>query len=535
MRTAQPLDLSHARSIANRVLPVLVMLVSLLGRTSWVQAQSGTVEFDVIEVVPGKVDILGRPEDGPPLASRVRLLDARGRPLKIRGGSFQSGWNLVQSPWKFRGRTGQYTFEVTHGPQFAKGRGGFTLDRNSVANDVLRLKRYSNLEEESWVGGDLSVRIPAEKAIGWLAAEDLAMAVSTVGNSQLEAALAAQEGQQAMEPIYGERSEWVETRSYADSQACPGLAFHHWLPPAQVPQDIPSSRLLVMAHEQPVAEDGLPVHVEVQSLLEAEVPIWLASGHVDSIQLLGHHTTIDGKAPIIKPALDPEPGRFRGEQGLGRLTEYLYWQVLETGLRIPPTAGSGFGKTSSPLGYNRVYAFVPSESRQEWWHAVRQGHSFVTNGPLLRAKANGQPPGAVFQAEEGNVVQLNLEVILTVSDPVDYLDVIFNGKKLYEARLNEYAKQGGRIPTLKVEESGWLVVRVVTGVGDTYRIASTAPFYCEVGERPRISRKSCQLFQDWLEIAEEQLAKRPAAKAQQVYLKAAKKFWEQRLAESTVD
>ena len=504
---------------------LVASVLFVLPQESW--AQSGSVAIEFLESIPGKVDILGRPEGGLPLDCRVKLLDSRGRVVKIRGALFQSGWNLIQSPLKFRGRAGQYTFEATHGPQFAKGRGGFTLDRNSEATDVLRLKRYSDLQEESWLGGDLSVFIPAEQALPWLPAEDLTMAVAPLDN----AALDKQEDKQNEEATR-EEDRWVETFSYRDSVACPGLVFHHWLPPAEVPEGIPSSRLLVMAKRDSLTEQTAPVHVEVHTIWEREVPIWLASQHVDSIRLLGDFTTIDGKAPTMEPTLDPDPGRFRGVQGPGRLAEYLYWQVLETGLRIPPTAGSGFGKTSSPLGYNRVYAHVPSDSREDWWQAVREGRSFVTSGPLLRAMVNGQPPGAVFEVPQGNRLQLDFEVNLTVSDPVDYLDVIFNGKKLYEARLDEYAKQGGRIPTLEVKESGWLVVRVVTGVGETYRIAATAPFYCEVGGVPRISRKSVLLFQNWLEIAKEELS---SVEAQQPYLKAAEKYWEQRLEKANAD
>ncbi len=49
---------------------------------------------------------------------------------------------------------------------------------------------------------------------------------------------------------------------------------------------------------------------------------------------------------------------------------------------------------------------------------------------------------------------------LTVADPVEYVDVVFNGDALYHAPLDEYAKQGGKIPRLEVDRSGWLVVRV---------------------------------------------------------------------------
>ncbi|MEZ6074697.1 MAG: hypothetical protein R3C56_03195 [Pirellulaceae bacterium] len=151
-----------------------------------------------------------------------------------------------------------------------------------------------------------------------------------------------------------------------------------------MPANVPSSRLLDMAKTALLATDELPVHAEIGRLWERDVPIWLASGHIDSIQLLGSHLTYDGQRQTpVEPLVDPDPGRFRGPHAGGRLVEYLYWQVLECGLRIAPTAGSGFGRNGSPLGYNRVYAYSPNPSRAAWWQAVRDGQAFVTSGPLL--------------------------------------------------------------------------------------------------------------------------------------------------------
>src|SRR5690606_17445131 len=41
---------------------------------------------------------------------------------------------------------------------------------------------------------------------------------------------------------------WVEAAGYRDARPDDGgLVLHHWMPPAAVPRDVPSSRLLVMA------------------------------------------------------------------------------------------------------------------------------------------------------------------------------------------------------------------------------------------------------------------------------------------------
>lgn len=487
------------------LLPV-VFLASWALSAGWLNAQSGVIEIDLLEA-----------ETEEPLTGRVQILDAQGRPQRARGAFFEGGWNLVESPMVYRGRPGDYTYRVFHGPEFATGSGGFTLDKKSQAYDVLRLPRYANLADEGWVAGDLASHRSVASTGRWAPVEGIALAVCLSAGPRSD-----------LQPGTTEQP-WVEDGSFLDGRPGSGLALHHWVPPAEVPADVPSSRLLVMAKQATPRAQALPVHVEITRLWARDTPIWLASNQVDSIQLLGEHLVAEGPTPEFQPVVDPQPGRFRGALRPGRLTEYLYWQVLEAGLRIPPTAGSHCGKNKSPLGYNRVVASVASAGRQAWWQAVRAGRVFVTNGPLLRARVNGETPGAVFRAAKGESIDLDVTLTLTVADPVDYLDVIYNGESLYQARLDEYAQAGGRIPTLTVDRSGWLVLRVITGKSESYRMATTAPFYVELGDEPRVSQSAVRFFQQWLEQSARQLEEAPESAASQPFLAAARDFWARRL------
>ncbi len=494
----------------------VVGLLLFAGAPSEVMAQAGVVEIDFLDA-----------ETDQPLPCRVQILDSQGRYQRARGSLFDGQWNLVTEALFYRGRPGDYRYRVAHGPQFSPGNGQFTLDKNSEGYDAVRLERHCDLEQEGWVGGDLLVHTSEKNALAWMPAEDLQMS-AVVGSKIASGGLA--------ETTRDGASRWVETGAYYDDRSGSGIVTHHWLPPAAVPDDLPSTRLLVMSKQ--ASEAGQPrVHNEIQKLWALDVPIWLASARVDSIQLLSSHLTPDGKGERIRFIVDPAPERFSGRTQAARKVEAIYWKVLEAGLHIPPTAGSGYGQAQPKLrthvGYNRIYASVASGSTEDWWQAVRQGRSFVTNGPLLRATVNGQPPGTVFESAD-DPIELSVALTLTVSDPVDYLDVIFNEETLYQARLDEHAKRGGRIPPLTVDESGWMVIRVVTAVDETYRIACTAPFYFQIGDRPRVSVAAVQFFQDWLEEAEEAYQGRPNADQQKVYVEAAKRFWESRAQMATV-
>ena len=493
----------------------------------------------------GKIELqMEEEEAGDLLTCRVRMRGANVRELRIRGALHQSGWNLVESPLKYEGRAGDYQYEISHGPQFSRGLGGFTLDRKSEAIDVIRLPRHCDLDVEGWRGGDLLAYVKPEETARWLTAEDLSMAV-VVHSTEAKAGVArsnvnsdeksvttadanseqAKSTDKAVARVSGEGKRWVDAQSYQDARPGSGLSLHHWSPGRDVPEWVPSSKLLVMAKEQ------AGTFAEIQRLWARDVPIWLASGKIDGVQVLSDHLTIEGEgAARVSTPPNIDEAMYRGPRGPGRMVEQIYWQLLETGLRIPPTAGSGFGRTPSPLGYNRVYVMTGNPDPAAWWQSLRDGQNFVTSGPLLRASVNECLPGNVFTSDE-KPIELDIDLKLTVADPVEYLDVVFNGRTLYQARLDEYAKQGGKIPPQTIKESGWLVIRVVTEREFTYRIATTAPFYFEFDSVPRISREAVEFFQAWLDRTDKQIAAEPeqVRNGAAPYVNSAKRFWTERL------
>lgn len=298
--------------------------------------------------------------------------------------------------------------------------------------------------------------------------------------------------------------------------------------------------------------------VELTQPWARDVPLLLAHENVRTLQLLSNlnrpsadeklampaskadKTTFAavslglGKDRVVCQAYAPieeaDRIRFKDSRGLGRMTEFIYWQMLETGLRITPTASSGFGIGDTHLGYNRVYIY--SESQPDvagWWHTIQQGSTVVTNGPLLRVNINGSAPGGLQASYRGQSIPLDIAVDLSVREPVDYLDVVFNGSTLYSAKLEDHYNRG-EFPPLEITESGWLVVRVVTAHEKGYRLATTAPFYFEFDGKPRISKKSVEFFLQWLENAKADIRRdENLAKNYEEELDRAQTYWQSRL------
>lgn len=208
---------------------------------------------------------------------------------------------------------------------------------------------------------------------------------------------------------------------------------------------------------------------------------------------------------------------YRDARGRQQWTEEVYFHLLNTGHRLPPTAGSGSGMSPNAVGSNRTYVFVDPEeysekadrsgyqfeganagfNRKMWWNALREGHAVITNGPLLQPWVEGCVPGEVFTFPEGDEPEkLNPSMTLTMQQKAQYVEILMNGRVIQSIPFRNYAETG-RLPLLEVKESGWFLIRVVADEPQTYCCVMSAPYYVEMGQKTAIQEKSAQFFVNW--------------------------------------
>ena len=251
-------------------------------------------------------------------------------------------------------------------------------------------------------------------------------------------------------------------------------------------------------------------------------------GQVDSIGLANNHMCRDtmyeseawGKPRVVE--------RYPAPLGNGYWSQEIYYHLLNCGLRIPPSAGSASGVLPNPVGYNRVYVHVGKElTWEKWWEGLRAGRSFVTNGPLLRVTADGELPGHVFTAADGKEVKVELKGELTTRDTIRFLEVIKDGEVESRVSVEDFARTGS-LGTLTFKTSGWFLVRAIADNPKTFRFASTAPFYVEVGDaKRRVSKASAKFFLAWVKERAGRVKLDDADQRREVlkYHTAAEKFW----------
>jgi hypothetical protein len=278
--------------------------------------------------------------------------------------------------------------------------------------------------------------------------------------------------------------------------------------------------------------------IDIEKPFWWDVALWLASGQMNSIGLANNHMCRDrmyedeawGKPRLVE--------RLPPPVGNGYWTQEIYYHVLNTGLRLPPSAGSASGVLPNPVGYNRVYVHVgPDLTYAKWWEGLRAGRSFVANGPLLRAQANGKLPGHVFTADAGQDIKVDLKAALTTRDSVRFLEIIKNGQVERKVALEDWSKTGS-LGAMTFKESGWFLVRAIADNKKTFRFASTAPFYVEIGpSKHRISKASAQFFLDWARERKGRIKLDDPAQRTEVlthHLRA-ERFWLERLAKANAE
>ncbi len=247
-----------------------------------------------------------------------------------------------------------------------------------------------------------------------------------------------------------------------------------------------------LAHEQGALVgyvhpfDSFPDPVKDASLT-AELPADVALGKVDYIEVLGFS---DHKS-----------------------TAEVWYKLLNCGFRLPTAAGTDFmGNYASlrgPIGLNRVYAEVSAGPLkiEPWLAAIKAGHTFATNGPMLRFSLGGQPIGGEVRLEETPLkkereVPFSAELFSIV--PVDHLQIVCNGKVARELVLDADRTSAHVDGSIPLATSGWCVLRALSDraeypILDLYPYSTTSPIYVNIAGSPLQSRGDASYFVQWMD------------------------------------
>ncbi|MFQ5982013.1 MAG: CehA/McbA family metallohydrolase [Woeseiaceae bacterium] len=113
----------------------------------------------------------------------------------------------------------------------------------------------------------------------------------------------------------------------------------------------------------------------------------------------------------------------------GILATELWYDFLNLGFKLIPTAGSDFPYLGQP-GSERNYVYVGETfSIEAWNEQLKANHTFVTNGPMLQLKVNGQRMGSTIELRSGDEIEISAAVSLNRDfESLDRLELIIHGE-----------------------------------------------------------------------------------------------------------
>lgn len=336
---------------------------------------------------------------------------------------------------------GRYSVRASKGLEYERAHGTILIEPGQVKRFDLTLERWIDLAHEGWYGADDHLHIPRPhprfdpRLATWIEAEGLHVA------NLLQMGLARDVH---ITPQHGFGPDSVYKRGdtlILSGQENPRthVLGHAIVLGARQFIDLPSDYLLydriwALAHQQ----DAINGYGH-----------WGLGGAEEGLALWGHEALLD----------------FIEVLNLGFPFYDRWYEALDLGLRIGPTAGTDYPCLPGLPGRERFYAKLDGPlDAQKWLESVRRGKTFVTNGPAIElAVGEAQPGDDLRLAEPGKVSVRGRVRFDTNRDAVEALELIRGGTVALRV---DFPTSPGEIrleTNLDVDQTTWLALRA-TGI-----------------------------------------------------------------------
>ncbi len=339
---------------------------------------------------------------------------------------------------------GAYTVIAEHGLEYER----IVRQVDAPAQVRIKLKPWIRMRAKSWWSGDMHVHRSLEDAPGIAQAEDLNFTVLVNRGKQN---LFKHWPSEAVRQVWDKY--WISLRNAEDERRGGSWIFNGLRSPltrgregAWFPQGLEYAR---QAHSQGAWFD-------IDMPIWWEVPVMVALGKPDSIDILHNQFMQYGIDPSEYWGRPRDRKKFPGWQGFVDYSMDLYYRYLNLGYRIPPSAGTGTGVMPSPAGYDRVYSRINGPfTVDKWYEAIRDGRSFVTNGPML------------FVTYKDGVIDVKTQA----REPIDRIELVANGRI-----VDRTAASSARFH-IDPHKHSWCAVRCFLKTPDNIRLAHSTPIY----------------------------------------------------------
>ena len=190
-----------------------------------------------------------------------------------------------------------------------------------------------------------------------------------------------------------------------------------------------------------------------------------------------------------------------------RSTAAVWYRLLNLGYKLAAGAGTdamtNYASLRGPVGLNRVYLATRDRGPQALKGALKQGHGFVTNAPLLGLKVNGISPGETLHLQAGQR-QVHVDAAVRSIVPLSEIELVFNGRVLKRLRADRTGEIVNFSNDVAVPGSGWMLLRATnmkpqTLVQDIYPYGTTNPVWIDAGTPAPAAPDDANYFVRWID------------------------------------
>jgi len=188
---------------------------------------------------------------------------------------------------------------------------------------------------------------------------------------------------------------------------------------------------------------------------------------------------------------------------------YPWYATLNNGLRVTAVGGEdsiSSMQNSKLVGAARTYVYTGDRGldARAWFEGLRNGHAFVSTGPLVELTINGRMPGDEIKlpASGGEIV---VEARVQSITPLESVTLVRNGEVIEKIPLSGDRKSTQLTRKLKVTRSGWYHLRAEGNPKERYPLdadfaqAFTNPVWVTVGDRPVRNAAAATYCLEWID------------------------------------
>ncbi len=372
---------------------------------------------------------------------------------------------FVSKPFAITLPPGKWRLAVQRGPEYLPYFEEFTVTAGQTLEQNVKMARWVDMPRQGWYSGDAHVHswriAPSqdEFIMTWAQAMDVHM-MNVVSYGTLK------DNNGAIQKSYGEASRFHRGDYWMESGA------------EDPRENINEQGHVTQINIQKIVRDTSKYHL-YDYVFDG---VHAQGGLVGYSHLAWSPEFFRRKNPDLNPGWDASINIIRGKVDFIDILEAAhmgledFYDFLNLGVKLIAMGSSDFPAAS--VGEERTYAYTGRGkfTVDAWYAAVKQGHTFTTNGPMLMMTVGGKMPGDEVRVGKNAKVRVRAEAWAPeVIGAPKVLEVVSHGRVIRSVKSSGPKQEKLTVEfELPADESQWIAARTTSFNG---ALAHTSPVY----------------------------------------------------------